>query len=82
MLVKMLGFFLIALSAPAAAAASNPSAPEAASSGTPAAQPAAEQSQQAEPVERLICRRTEHTGQRTASRRVCRTAAQWRALDR
>ena len=82
MLVKMLGLFLLGLAAPAAAATSNPAAPESASTVTSAAQPSAEQSQAAEPQERLICRRTEHTGQRTASRRVCRTAAQWRAIDR
>ena len=78
----MFGLFLLALTAPGAALATNPSAPEATSADSSAPQSAAQQSQPAEPEERLICRRTEHTGQRTASRRVCRTAAQWRALDR
>jgi hypothetical protein len=79
--VKTLGLFLLALSAPVAALASSPAAPESPSTDA-AAQPAARQSPAAEPTERMICRRTEHTGQRTASRRICRTAAQWRALDR
>jgi len=79
--VKTLGLFLLALSAPVAALASSPAAPESPSTD-PAARPVAQQTPAAEPAERLICRRTEHTGQRTASRRVCRTAAQWRALDR
>lgn len=79
--VMKLGLVLLALTAPVAALASNPSAPDGAAE-TSAAQPVAAENRQAEPEERLICRRTEHTGQRTASRRVCRTAAQWRALDR
>lgn len=79
--MKTLGLFLLALSAPVAALASSPAAPETVSTA-PAAPPVVQQSAAAEPTERLICRRTEHTGQRTASRRVCRTAAQWRAYDR
>lgn len=77
--MKTFGLFMLALTAPAAAFASTPAAPEVPSA---AVQPATERTQPAEPQERLICRRTEHTGQRTASRRVCRTAAQWRELDR
>ena len=81
--MKTLGWFLLAVAAPAAAMASNPSVGASETGGqAPQADAAAEQAQPAEPQERLICRRSELTGQRTASRRVCRTAAQWRELDR
>jgi len=78
--VKTLVLFVLALSAPAAAFDSTPAAPQTAAPA--AAEPAAEPNRPPEPEERLICRRTQHTGQRTASRRVCRTAAHWREIDR
>jgi hypothetical protein len=81
--VDKFGWFLLALAAPSAALAANPSA---GSAETPAQAPQAaaeaEAPEAAERQERLICRRSDLTGQRTASRRVCRTAAQWREIDR
>lgn len=81
--MKKLGLVLLAFAVPAAAFASTPSAGNSDTAAqAPQPEAAAEQTAPAERQERLICRRTELTGQRTASRRVCRTAAQWRQLDR
>ena len=80
--MKTLGWFLLAVAAPAAAMASNPPVGASETGGQAPQAAAAEQAQPAETQERLICRRNELTGQRTATRRVCRTAAQWRELDR
>ena len=37
---------------------------------------------QASDENRVVCRRIEQTGSRMARQRVCKTAAQWRAIER
>lgn len=83
--MKKLSIFLIALSAPIAAFASQPEtatsdAAPATNASEQAAAPA-EQSERPAPAERRICRRIDSTGSRTAGQRVCMTAEQWRRVD-
>ncbi|NML06856.1 hypothetical protein [Sphingomonas sp. G-3-2-10] len=33
------------------------------------------------PEERKICKRTQDTGSRMGSKRICKTAAEWRAME-
>ena len=80
------------LCAPAAAAAMNPgeapkAAPAAVAEGAVGAGGSAEvapaaAAKAAKPAKKLICRREDGTGARTAAAKVCLTKEQWKAIDR
>ena len=85
--MKKIALFVVAFSAPLAAAAAQPNSTEApvAAEPTEAAEAADEagnaQAAEQPARERRICRRIANTARRTSAQRVCMTAEEWRRAE-